>query len=592
MPGRHAAASAGGARRRPRAAGDERGERTEQAEQPERTERSERPGGPRGPERPEWPWGPLEGWKRGSVILLASVIALFSVAGWSALSTFGSGGCGDDDTLTVAAAPELAAIVKAVASNGNEPLETSQGCLLSVQPTDPGKAVAAITNGTHAPDLWIPDTSAWLSQLPASVPDRTPRSVAKTPVVIAGPGGQRPDTWLEAMSQPGATMLDPTTTGASFGALEALHAEAVKGVTSGTTLSHWLVSAAQSAPQYSLGDTDIIQNASTGVGDTSGWFPTTEQKAISHAAKMKSAGLTTTVPRSGTILMDYPLVPVATGAEADAASEAARLLSQRLASRAAEQRLQSAGFRPEAGTPTNADGSVGTVTELGVVQPQAAGTLLNTWVSLSSDARMLAVLDVSESMEDYAAGGRTRVQLTRDAATSALQDLPVTWQMGLWAFSSGLGRGDNDYRELVPVRELGDQYGKGTQRDRLTGAIQQLPSLTAGGTGLYDTALAAYRSAVAGYDPQRFNGVLLLTDGRNDDDGISLDRLLATLRSQRDPSRPVRLITIGVGPDADASALRRMAEATGGRNYVVRDPRDLEAVFNDALLERVGWGLQ
>ena len=28
------------------------------------------------------------------------------------------------------------------------------------------------------------------------------------------------------------------------------------------------------------------------------------------------------------------------------------------------------------------------------------------------------------------------------------------------------------------------------------------------------------------------------------------------------------------------------------RNSVVRDPRDLEAVFDVAVLERVGWGLQ
>jgi len=584
MPGRHSAPPGGGARRRVRAPRDVSPDGTQGAEQTERT--------PRGPHEPPPPARGGAGWKRGSLILLVSVIALFSVAGWSALSSFRSGPCDGGKTLTVAAAPEIASLVGAVAaSEGDEPLETSQGCRLTVRPTDPGAAVAAITDGTHAPDLWIPDTSAWLSQLPASVPDHTPRSVAKTPLVLAGPGGRRPATWLDAMSQPGATLLDPTTTGASFGALEALHAEAVKGATSGTALSHWLVSAAQAAPAYSLGDADIIENASSGLGETSGWFPTTEQKVIAGTAQIDQAGLTATVPRSGTILMDYPLVPVATGADATPASEAARLLSQRLASGTAERRLQDAGFRPAAGTPIDADGSVGTVTELGVVQPEAAAQLLNTWVSLASDARMLAVLDVSASMEDYA-GDRSRIELTRDAALSALQNLPVTWQMGLWAFSSGLGRGETDYKQLVPVADLGERYGNATQRERLTDAIQRLPALTDGGTGLYDTALAAYQAGVAGYDPQRFNSVLLLTDGRNDDDGISLARLLAALRSQRDPSRPVRLITIGVGPDADTAALRRMAAVTGGRNYVVRDPRDLEAVFNDALLERVGWGLQ
>ena len=257
MAGRHSAAPDGGARRRARA-----------------------PQGERAPSQPREPTaGGGRSWKRGSLVLIASVLALFSVAGWSALSSFRAGGCDDGQTLTVAAAPEIAPVVEAAVSpDAGDPLETSQGCGLTVRPTEPADALASIVDGTHAPDLWVPDTSAWLARLPSSVPDRIPRSLAKTPVVLAGPsGGERPDTWLAGLSQPGATLLDPSTTGASIGALEALHAEAVKGATSGTALSHWLVTAAQSAPDYSLGDSEILENAASGLGETSGWFPTTEQ---------------------------------------------------------------------------------------------------------------------------------------------------------------------------------------------------------------------------------------------------------------------------------------------------------------------------
>jgi len=594
MPGRHAAGPEGGARRRaraPRGARAERTQRAERAETPQRVRRAERTERARRSAPPPVTGG---GWKRGSVVLLASVIALFSVAGWSALSSFGGGGCEAGETLTVAAAPEVAPVVEAAVSpDGGEALETSQGCRLSVQWTEPDNALAAINDGERAPDLWIPDTSAWLSRLPSSVPEREPRSVAKTPVVLAGPtGAARPATWLAAMSEPGSTLLDPTTNGASVGALEALHAEAVKGATSGTALSSWLVSTAQSAPEYSLSDADMLNNAANGLDEAGGWFPTTEQQFIDGAAEIARGGLAPTVPRSGTILMDFPLVSVATGDEAEAASEAVRMLARRLASPAGERSLQESGFRPASGLPVDAAGSIGTFTEVGVVQPGSVATLLNTWVTLTADARMLAVLDVSESMQEYA-GDSTRVALTRDAALATLQDLPPTWQLGLWAFSLGLGPGDSDHMQLAPVAELGSRSGDTTHRERLIEAVQGLPSLTAGGTGLYDTALAAYHAGVAGYDPQRFNGVVLLTDGRNDDaDGIALPRLLAELRRQRDPARPVPLITIGIGPDADTSALRRMADVTGGHSYVVRDPRDLEAVFDDALLERVGWGLQ
>jgi len=582
MPGRHAAAPDGGARRRARAPREGATESTHPAQGTERSER-----------HPEQPSGGGGGWRRGSLVLAASVIALFSVAGWSAMSSFGSAQCGDDESLTVATAPEIAPVVDAVVSPGDgEPLETAEGCPLVVQRADPDTALAAISAGEHAPDLWIPDTSAWLARLPSSVPDVAPRPVAKTPVVLAGPAGtERPDTWLAGMSEPGSTLLDPTTTGASVGALEALHAEAVKGATSGTALSDWLVSTAPNAPESSLSDSEMLDNASESLDDPSGWFPTTEQRFIHDAARISLGGLAPTVPRSGTILMDYPLVPVATGDDAQAASQAASLLGDRLASAAAERDLRESGFRPASGLPIDAPGSIGTFTELGVVQPESVTGLLDTWMALTADARMLAVLDVSASMEDYA-GDSTRVALTRDAALATLRDLPSTWQLGLWAFSQGLGPGDSDHLELAPVRELGEESGGTTQRERLTDAVQRLPSLTEGGTGLYDTALAAYRSAASSYDPQRFNGVVLLTDGRNDDDGISLPRLLDALRSQRDPARPLPLITIGIGPAADTSALRRIAEATGGQSHVVRDPRDLEAVFDDALLERVGWGLQ
>jgi hypothetical protein len=298
------------------------------------------------------------------------------------------------------------------------------------------------------------------------------------------------------------------------------------------------------------------------------------------------------VPRSGTVLLDYPLVPVASGEEASAAVEAAQLVDDRLGSPAGIRQLQEAGFRPASGAPTDAEGGIGTVTEIGVVQPDAVAELLNTWVALTADARMLAVMDVSASMQELA-GSRTRVMLARDAALAALGDLPGEWQLGLWAFSLGLGEGAADHTQLAPVQTLAAPSGGTTHRAALSDVVRRLPAMTAGGTALYDTALAAYRAAVASYDPGRFNSVVLLTDGYNDDaDGISLRRLLDTLRREQDPSRPVQLITIGMGPEADTEALQRIAEATGAPSHVVRDPRQIVRVFNDALLERVGWGLR
>jgi Mg-chelatase subunit ChlD len=124
-------------------------------------------------------------------------------------------------------------------------------------------------------------------------------------------------------------------------------------------------------------------------------------------------------------------------------------------------------------------------------------------------------------------------------------------------------------------------------RERLAGSLGLVRAIPGGGTGLYDTVLAATRRVRAGWDPTRVNTVVVMTDGRNEDDrGVSLDGLLATLRHEQDPRRPVPVIVIALGPDIDAAALRVITRATGGALYPIRDPRLIERVFRDALGRR------
>ena len=200
---------------------------------------------------------------------------------------------------------------------------------------------------------------------------------------------------------------------------------------------------------------------------------------------------------------------------------------------------------------------------------------------------MLTVIDVSGSMDQDAGQGRTRIELARDAAITALRLYPDSAQIGLWAFSVLL-KPPNDWLSLVDLGPLGDDVSGATRRDRLLEQSQTLPTLVGGGTGLYDTTLAAFRTVRAGYDPARVNSVVLLTDGRNEEDpgGIDLDTLLRTLRAEFDPAQPIPIITIGMGPDADLDTLRQISETTGGKAYTALDPNDIETVFLDAMIER------
>jgi Ca-activated chloride channel homolog len=212
---------------------------------------------------------------------------------------------------------------------------------------------------------------------------------------------------------------------------------------------------------------------------------------------------------------------------------------------------------------------------------------LRTWSAVTLEARMLTVIDVSGSMRQDAGQGRTRIELARDAAVTALRLYPDSAKIGLWAFSVLLDA-PADWLSLTEVGRLSNDIDGSTRRDQLLAEAQTLPSLVGGGTGLYDTTLAAFRTVRAGYDPARVNSVVLLTDGRNEDDpiGINLRTLLRTLRAEFDPARPVPIITIGMGPGADIETLRRISETTGGKAYQALDPNDIETVFLDAMIER------
>jgi hypothetical protein len=199
---------------------------------------------------------------------------------------------------------------------------------------------------------------------------------------------------------------------------------------------------------------------------------------------------------------------------------------------------------------------------------------------------VLTVIDVSASMEAPAGDG-TRATLARDAAKSTLILVPGTSSIGLWVFAHQL-QGEQDWVELAPIRALSEQVDGTEQRDLLDAELDTIPDrLSPGGTGLFDTTLAAVRAAREQYDPEAVSSVLVVTDGTNEDDaGVTLDTLLQTLEAEADPRRPVKVIGVALGPDADIAPLEEIARVTGGAAYSAVDPTDLQDVLFDALRQR------
>lgn len=216
---------------------------------------------------------------------------------------------------------------------------------------------------------------------------------------------------------------------------------------------------------------------------------------------------------------------------------------------------------------------------------KAVEEALGTWTITVQSARITAVVDASASMSQPVPGtGRTRMDVTKAALLQALATFTTEDEIGLWKFSTRLD-GDRDYRVLVPTQRLGDREGGNAQRARLAGAFNALKPVPNGATGLYDTTLAAYEAVTSGYAKGRFNALVLLTDGVNEDPGsISRAALVSRLRQLADPRHPVPLIAIAVGPDADKAEVEEIAKATGGSGQEVSDPSQIHSVILRAIV--------
>jgi hypothetical protein len=314
-----------------------------------------------------------------------------------------------------------------------------------------------------------------------------------------------------------------------------------------------------------------------------------EQAVYAAHASNADSSLVAVYPSEGSPWLDYPVFRVAAGDGRQ--QEAVDAVIAALTSDEAKAAAMEAGFRSAEGDAPPAAGEESGVREEAPQQvdldPVEVGGLLGRLTSLAAPSRILAVLDVSKSMEAPAGNG-TRATLARDAARTTLSLVPGNYALGLWFFAYKLA-GDQDWAELAPIRKLDTDVAGQTQREILDAQAATLPQrLTPGGTGLYDTTLAAVRAARANYDPSAVNSVLLMTDGTNEDDdaGITEEVLLSTLTAEADPTRPIKVIGVALGPDADQSALERIAQATGGAAYSAVDPADLQTVLFDALRQR------
>lgn len=474
-------------------------------------------------------------------------------------------GCGGP-TVTVEAAPEIADVVqRAMADCDN----------IEVKPTPPAETATKVAAGKGAPDVWIPDSSVWEARVTKQapvMPQRLVESIASSPIVIVAKDSKAPTTWSDLLQDSKLIMGDPISSTAAVVPLVGAGAEA------GQEKASQLIVPLAQAQSEGTGNVPADATRIKSVSDGEGFTTASEQTVLTRSPELKMS-----VPATGTSFLDYPVL-LTTSEDRRADIEATtKALAAELRSTAVDAALAKAKFRPTGGA--SIDKGVTDIKRLPLPSPEDLVSLLRSWGTLALPSWILAVIDVSGSM-DYKSGSSTRIELLAKTVEGGLELFPNASGVGMWVFSEKLD-GKSDYRELLPTRRLDAKVGSGTQREAILAETKKLPGLTTGGTGLYDTVLASYRTAQATWNPRGVNSVIIFTDGENDDPGsISKAELLSEIQRIADPAKPITITAFGLTKDSDMESLKEIAAAGGGDAYEVLDPAQMGEYFALALSER------
>ncbi len=550
------------------------------------------------------------------------------------------GGCRGSLALEVVTGPDTAPLLRQLAeAYAKDRHKVGNRCVEpNVTTRDPAVTASGLAQGTQtagpAPDVWLPTSSAWANLLesaqPGLVPAERPK-VVTSPLVLAMPRPMAealgwpvvPSGWsdmLKALRNPagwaqfghpdwgpilfGKTNPTVSTAGlhagiATFAVLAGGGAPSVQAVTdqriAGTflaverapgpyaeTTEAFLAGLQQADDQnVALRYLSALPAEEKAVFDYNQGNPDGNPESLGKHPKPK-VPLAAVYPKEGTLESDHPWLVLRAPWVTDAKRRAADDFLGYLRSGPAQARFTAAGFRTFEGTAgpvaTRANGLIADQPRVVMPfpAPKVTRIIAGTWEKVRKRGNVLAVMDVSGSMRAKVPGTQaTKLDLARKAAVSALPLFSDEDNVGLWTFNAGKS-GARDWRVAVPLGRVGDLVGERPRRLALAGGLRGM--VADGGTGLYDTTLAAVRAVQRNWVPGRINTVVLLTDGKNEKDGgLSLPSLLTALQATGD--RPVRIITIAYGADADQGVLRKIAAATQGASYVAADPKEIQRIF-------------
>jgi von Willebrand factor type A domain. len=564
---------------------------------------------------------------KGKVFIpLAGAVALAVLAGVGAYVVVNKDqGCGDEKiTLRVIASPDIEPAIATIAARFDSSSHRVDGkCVTAVVRQADSAGVTHALAGTGStnkskvdPDLWIPDSSLWVTKLRASskatVSVSTAGSVAHSPVVPTAPksvvsslqSSFGPVSWSGLMAAANVAnpdgagkkvrilALDPTVNAAGLSALLAgagvLRASGANDEQLVGVLRQLSESTVSSPASLFASMTKRSTRALLGIAsEQSIWAYNTKNHPDNPAVAL--------YPAEGTINLDYPIVITS---KDDEVTRAAAAFKRELTSAAAQQTLQRNGFRTPAGkggAALDAEHGVSSKAVKSLKMPDATSVtqLSQAWARLKLGARILSLNDISGTMALKPAGTNlTRMQLIARTAIEGLKLFPDKAELGTWSFSTNLNGQDVDWKQTVPIGPLGGKVNGITRRELIQRDMERIKALPTGDTGLNDTLAAAYDKMKAEYEPDKINTILVFTDGVGNDDpdgGISNAEILRKLRADYDKSQPISILIIALGATdpAGRKQMQAIAAATEGDAYFPRTPLEIRKVFLEGISRRL-----
>lgn len=494
-----------------------------------------------------------------------------------------------------------------------------------------GDAENALAHGTFAsgealPDVWSPAANTWVDLLeqhlkeasrPAIVPAAR-SSILQSPLVLAMPQpmaealgwpnkeiswteifqlAQDPQGWTTRgypgfgrfklgktnplFSTSGLHALIATYKMAGGGSLDDRRVrDYMKGVEAsvvhyGSTVSAFLKTLADADDRgQALSYVSAIAIEEKQVLDYNDGNPEFREDHRRLAPKVRLVGVS---PREGTLWADHPYLVLDAPWVTEPERRAAGKFLDHLKSEAVQQQFMADGYRGarrETGPRIDNSNEVNRFKpdiQLSLPDSPTVARLQESWKDLRKTARVLFVMDVSASMNDrLGSAPSSKLELAKTALSAALDDFVPDDELGLWTLAG------TQRREVVNAGRIRDQ------KAQLRTEIERLqPEGT--GRALYATVTSAVASLRQGFDPERINAVIVLTDGRNDHPASAdLSGLISTLRSQPE-ERLVRVFTIAYGPGADNAALTKIALASQGVPYEAVDATVIGRVILEAV---------